>query len=218
MEVHMKRKTRYLTLLFSLAVLILAAPVLAKGSAELITIQGPGLEEPYEITDSEVLSRFNPWAAQFIGDAGPLGTPPDVGDQTPYEVSFYFGDNKGGLDLGYVFYYYTDPNEGQGFIYLPGKDEPYYRVNNSTILRGRQDGTWYQATPAWDAAALELLQNQGVMMLNGRSPLPSALWLGGILALALLGGIIVWTRRAGGEMESADRLKTAFDSIRSFRA
>ena len=46
--------------------LALASPLTAKGPVDMITIEGQGLPDPIEITDTESLEPFDPWFRQFI--------------------------------------------------------------------------------------------------------------------------------------------------------
>lgn len=145
----MKFITRCLPLLLLLALLFLATPALAKGPVDKITIEGPGLKKPIELTDPEILSRFDPWGGQFIGTGGPLvGPPPNI--KEPYLVKFYLEDQQGAFVLRYMFYYYFNATGKTGYIYLPGPGEPYYQTNTGTIIRGKSDGQWYKAIPGWD--------------------------------------------------------------------
>jgi hypothetical protein len=52
-----------------------------------------------------------------------------------------------------VFYVY-DPVAKQGFVYLPGRGEPFYDENVNLLLRGDQfEGHWFRATPEWTRQA-----------------------------------------------------------------
>lgn len=145
----MKLKSWCLSFLLSLAVLAVTNPVMAKGPVDKITIEGPGLAVPFEITDSEILSRFDPWGGQFIGTGGPLAGPPPYAKE-PYLVKFYLKNQQGDLALRYMFYYYFNSTGTTGYIYLPGLGEPYYQINTGTIIRGTSDGQWHKAIPGWD--------------------------------------------------------------------
>ena len=145
----MKLISRCLHLFLFLALLLLVTPVLAKGPVDKITIKGPDLAKPIEITDPDILSRFDPWGGQFIGTGGPLaGPPPNI--KEPYLVKFYLEDQQGELELRYMFYYYFNSTGTTGYIYLPGPGEPYYQTNTGTIIRGKSDGQWHKAIPGWD--------------------------------------------------------------------
>jgi hypothetical protein len=178
----MKLISRYLPLLLLPTLLVLAAPVLAKGPVDKIIIEGPDLAEPIEITDLDILKRFDPW-------------PPDVGLWLPYQVFFYLQNNRGELELRYVFYYYPDPIGGRGYIYLPGTGEPYYGVNTGTIIRGESDGRWHHAMPTWEAAIGDLLQEQSVSSTSSQKALTPIVWTVVVFGAVLLGGIIIWIRR-----------------------
>ncbi len=112
----MKLKSWCLFILLALAVLAVTKPVMAKGPVDKITIEGPGLAGSFEITNSVILSRFDPWGGQFIGTGGPLvGPPPHV--KEPYLVKFYLENQRGDLTLRYMFYYCFNPT-GRHWLYL----------------------------------------------------------------------------------------------------
>lgn len=160
-EIVMKLKSRCFPFLLSLALLILAVPAMAKGPIDKIVIEGPGLASPFEITDSEILSRFDPWGGQFIGTGGPLAGPPPYVKE-PYLVKFYLENQQGDLTLRYMFYYYFNSTGSTGFIYLPGPGEPYYPINTGTIIRGTSDGQWHKAIPGWDDVMGEVVAKSRV--------------------------------------------------------
>jgi hypothetical protein len=144
----MKPILRNCLLLLALGAALLVRAAGAKGAADKITIAGPGIEAPLEITDPDILDRFNPWGGQFFGTGGPLEYPPYV--KNPYLVRFYLENTKGEMELRYVLYYYANPSGGSGYLYLPGPGEPYYSTNAGLIMRGSADGNWHKALPAWD--------------------------------------------------------------------
>ncbi|HEX6385876.1 MAG TPA: hypothetical protein VF177_14495 [Anaerolineae bacterium] len=190
----MKSILRCLPLFLLLALPALAVPAAAKGPVDQITIAGPGLNGPIEITDPAILSRFDPWAGQFIGTGGPLEWPPDVGVRVPYQAFFYLEDNRGDLQLRYVLYYYPDPAGGPGIIYLPGPGEPYYRVNPGTIIRTNSDGRWHNAMPAWDELMQDVVATEAVSPAGSTNTasLDFAPWIGLLVVVALIGSLAWW--------------------------
>ena len=192
----MKNILKLSLFLFLLAAFVFGIPVAAKRkSADQITIAGGELEEPLEISDQEILDKFNPWAGQFIGTGGPLESPPYVGDRVPYEVYFYLRDARGELQLSYMFYYYPDPAGGRGMIYLPGSKEPYYSVNAGTILRGESDGRWHHAMPTWDETVQAVVLEQANISPVTFPDLPPAVWVSWGLNLVLIVGVVILARR-----------------------
>jgi hypothetical protein len=191
----MKRILWYLPVFLPLALLLLAAPVTAKGPASKIMIEGADLAAPIEITDLDILNRFDPWGGQFFGTGGPLEWPPYVGLRLPYEVFFYVQNNQGESVLRYMFYYYPDPAGGRGYIYLPGSGEPYYGVNTGTIIRNESDGRWRYAMPTWDAMIGDVLQGQSVSSGGGQEGLTAVVWLAAVIGGVFLGVMILSNRR-----------------------
>ena len=190
----MKCILRYLPLFLLLALPAPVAPATAKGPVDQITVAGPGLNEPVEITDPAILNRFDPWAGQFIGTGGPLESPPHVGDRVPYQAFFFLEDNRGDLQLRYVLYYYANPDGGRGILYLPGPGEPYYRTNIGTIIRNNSDGRWHNAMPAWDELMQGLLAAEEVSPAGSDSTalLNFAPWIGSLVIIALIGSLAFW--------------------------
>ncbi len=145
----------------AVVLVLLATPQPTSGKAPTvkIIISGGGLGKAMEITDPRILELSNVWHGQFLnGSRGAAKEPPQ--DLPRYEVSFYVDlGNNGVRDVRkmYVVYYCPDPGDAQGSIYLPGKDEPWYRLNVSSILRG-QEGKWSYASPAWEALLKPLLR------------------------------------------------------------
>lgn len=193
----MKLIYRRFPLLLLLVLFVLATPVMAKGPVDKITIEGPGLKKPIEITDPDILSRFDPWGGQFIGTGGPLvGPPPNI--KEPYLVKFYLENQQGELALRYVFYYYFNTAGTTGYIYLPGPGEPYHQTNAGTIIRGTSDGRWHKAIPGWDDFMADVVaEAQGG--LSGLAGLNHAQTRGAFLGISVFLTIVVsyllWLRR-----------------------
>jgi hypothetical protein len=176
--------------------LALAIPAAAKGPVDMITIVGPGIDEPIEITDMKILWRFDPWAAQFMDAGGPLEAPPDVGSAEPYQVVFYLRDNSDELQMRYVFDYYPAVTEDRSYIYFPGPGEPSYEVNIGTIIRDNSDGRWHYAMPTWGVMVQEQLQAHSVTRDNARQITPPIIfWIAAVSFIVIVGSMIWWVVR-----------------------
>jgi hypothetical protein len=141
---------------FLLTLFVPMSRVFAKGSPDKITITGPGLVVPIEITNPEILSKFNPWDGQFLDkDRRIVTETPQVG--TRYEVLFYFKDTSGEYQLFYALYYSPALSGARGDIYLPQEEEKWYVMNNETIAR---KSGWLYASPEWDSFMSHLLKVQ----------------------------------------------------------
>lgn len=140
---------------------ILAGPAWAKGDPVEARVEGPGLDQPIELTDSRLMSTLNPWAGEFADWDGALVEDPPNLDET-YRVSVYtdLRQDAEARDLVYVFYYHPNDEGQRGLIYTPGKGEEWYETNVSTIFAGR-DGKWRPARETLDSALRPLLQSQG---------------------------------------------------------
>jgi hypothetical protein len=121
-----------------------------------ITIKGPSLAAPIEITEPKV-AVFQVWAGRgtFVNGVEQtkgfiIDWPKGVAAWRPeglqhYEVSFY-AQSEGPV---YVVSYDFDPATKQGFVYLPGKGDSSYACNVRSILRHRE-GNWLLATKSWE--------------------------------------------------------------------
>ena len=130
---------------------ILAGFASAKGPTTRIEVKSAGLSRPIEITDPEVLAGFNVWAGPGTSSDEPQSLIVDwkkgIVAEPRYEVSFSakFPAER----VVYVVTYCYDAAAGRGYVYLPGKGEPRYSVNVSSILRFNE-GNWFVAWARWD--------------------------------------------------------------------
>jgi hypothetical protein len=57
-----------------------------------------------------------------------------------------------GPDSEEIYHFrYALAGDGNGYVYLPGRGEPWYGQNVSIILRNGQDGFWHPASAGWNA-------------------------------------------------------------------
>ena len=144
----MRRNPRPLILGVCLT-LAVALPAYAKRPIERITIAGPGLAKPLEVTDRELLTLSNPWFGKFADWSRSIEGRPQA---TPvYEVTLYARLREAELTPIYQFRYAPGSSFQPGHVYLPGRGEPWYRQNVSVILRSGHDGRWHLAGPTWEA-------------------------------------------------------------------
>jgi hypothetical protein len=159
---------RLLLVSVTFLLLVIPAQMFAKGQTVKITIKGADLKTPVEITDPQVLTNFQVWsgpgtsssspgfdpnASGFIVDWSQAAAEPPKGLQR-YEVSFYA--KMPNERLIYVVFYEYDPSTEQGYIYLPGRTDEWYRLNVSTIFHG-VEGKWFRAWSAWEGVARPLI-------------------------------------------------------------
>ena len=162
----MSRASR--VLMFGGIAVALSAVTQAKGMTSRIVISGGNLSAPAEITDADVITQFQIGAGPgtrscfredciegttgFIVDwpAGVVDAPRS--DLPQYDVYFYVSNNlvvgPGEERLAYVVVYACDHMTSQGYVYLPGKGDAWFRVNARSIFRGLE-GHWFRATRAW---------------------------------------------------------------------
>ncbi len=186
-----------LSISFLLLILFIFVPLaFAKGSPDKITITGPGLAAPIEITNPEILSQFNPWDGYFLDKDRTIVTEKPQ-DDALYEVLFYFREKSGEFHLFYAFYYSPAPSGKRGAIYLPQENEKWYVMNNETIAR--RSG-WLYASPEWDTSMQHLLKDQQTSSSTSISVIannPIAQIIGGsVLAIILLvSTVALWLLR-----------------------
>ena len=147
--------TRTCSLVALVVVVGLGASLPAAGVKETVklTVSGAGLSQAIEITDRSLLDLSNVFAGTFIGAAAPA---PDAASPR-FAVAFDIQARDGVREAAYVLTYSKDRWTGEGYIYLPGPRDNWYRRNIGTILRDGQDGTWHRASPAWGDAINKLL-------------------------------------------------------------
>lgn len=146
--------------------LLLSLPtlLLAKGQTVRITIQGADLAAPIEITDPSIVKHFRVWAGPGTSSNESHGLIIDwsrgFSERPPkhlrvYTVSFYANLPK--EKLVYVVLYAYAGSTSEGLVYLPGKGDPSYWLNVSSILHGLE-GHWFHAWSAWDSLARPLIK------------------------------------------------------------
>ena len=164
--------SRFAAVLGLLASLTVSA--YGKSDMVLVEISGASLKSPIEITDSRI-QEFNIWAGPGVSVGDGVSSQREetegfiidwqagVAAQRPsglqhYQVSFYAGcrarsNRNCGAEkprLAYVVSYDYDPSAKRGFIYLPGKGDPFYYVNLGSIGHGGREGSWFFATASWE--------------------------------------------------------------------
>src|SRR5579864_9092092 len=156
----------------SVVYLLLATPasLLAKAPTLKIVIQGSDLTTPIQITDGKVLANF-----QVLSGKGTYSNEPRLEEpsfiidwsQGPtfepskslprYEILFYA--DRPNERLVYAVSYAFDAVTGEGYVYLPGKNDENYALNVHTIIR-RVEGKWFQSWRKWDSVAQQLIRSR----------------------------------------------------------
>ena len=141
---------RILIALMAVPLILVAAarPAWAKEPTAKITISGGGLASEIEVTDPRILDISNMWYGKFLDQSKGAVKEPPMGLRT-YEVWLYIKFSDNDVRRRYVVYYSSEPSTGQGYIYLPGKGQPWYWLNTSALLRDGRDGKWSYASAAW---------------------------------------------------------------------
>ncbi|HLZ41675.1 MAG TPA: hypothetical protein VKQ11_11975 [Candidatus Sulfotelmatobacter sp.] len=156
----------------SVVSLLLATPasLLAKASTLKIVIQGADLTTPIQITDRKVLANFQVLSGKgtyaneprleepsFVIDwpQGPTAEPPK--GLPRYQILFYL--DRRNERLVYTVAYAFEAVTGEGYVYLPGKNDENYKQNAHTIVR-RVDGKWFHSWDKWDSVAQQLIRSR----------------------------------------------------------
>jgi hypothetical protein len=165
---------RRMLILVAFLPLVFAPRLFAKADLSKVTIKGADLKAPIEITDPKTLANLNLWTGpgtSWSGGISPrdwvdtfiidwsLGVTERPKGLQRYEVSFY--TKLPTERLVYVVSYEYDPAMENGYVFLPGKTDEWYRLNVSTIFRG-VEGRWFRAWSGWDRIARPLIANARV--------------------------------------------------------
>ena len=121
-----------------------------------ITVTGEGLPQALLLDRPDLLALSNVFSGRFIG---PPSIAPD-GRRIEYRLAFDIQTLDGVKRDAYVLLYVQGTGQADGYIYLPGRADPDYPGNASTILRNGIDGTWRSASPAWAAALNQVLPRE----------------------------------------------------------
>ena len=149
-----------------LLMIAVPASLFAKGKTVRITIKGPDLKSPIEMTDPTILANFNVWAGPGTSTNEARGLIVDWSKGTMssapkglplYEVSFYEDVGNQEAKLIYVVSYEYDPSSRHGYVYLPGDGDKWHRLNVSSIFHG-VEGNWFNAWNSWDDVAIPLIE------------------------------------------------------------
>ena len=171
----LKRQKRVnpLSFVYILAVLFLVSfLVFGQGPISRITLGAPGLS--VEIVDAKALSdfRFGPSPGNTLNEAPnwkpkswivedwvhPVAAP----NQSLLRVKATFSLDRGTGAREYVVFYVYDPVAKQGFVYLPGRGEPFYRENVYFLFRGDEyEGDWFHTTLEWTTHAQAVIEKAG---------------------------------------------------------
>jgi len=124
-----------------------------------IVISGGELERPIEITDSELLTKFDPWTGVFVD----WKTPARMGPcNWEYEVTYFkrgagfkkenkpaAPDDEPGFRLIYGLRYCIGNGDEPGYVHLAGYTDKFWEQNVHVVWDGTQAGAWHPSTLAW---------------------------------------------------------------------
>ena len=158
--------------------------VAAKGPPGKLVISGPGLKGELVITDSDLLDHF--WMNKFVDFDNQIDEPRGIKDG--YEIVRYYPVGAG-LKAIDKFVYYPHPGGEGGYIFYDGIIDKMFIYGGSPF-----DGHWFNVTEEGDPVIREILEDQGVRLVDSSTrnyvPGNGVTWLGygGLIALA---GILI---------------------------
>jgi hypothetical protein len=134
---------------FALVVLVVA-PAFGKGQTVKLTVSGPGISQPIDVTDRDAISA-SAWGNDFFDvENGPIAAPDAALPR--YVVQFYVQPPQGGaVEMKYAVYLVLDRTAGRAMVYLPEPRDELYRLNSAMVREG-QEGKWYFASAKWSRA------------------------------------------------------------------
>lgn len=143
-----------MTTRFPLAIVLLFSIIpglsAAKAPTAQITITGPQLETPLNVTDAEVTSA-HVWMGNFADwKSGAVSAPTEESGR--YFLHFWVRLKSDDIQLKYVLEYHWLNDEDRALICLPGRQNIWYSTNVYSILRTGQDGNCYYAEAEWGRA------------------------------------------------------------------
>lgn len=143
-------RTNAVSLAISLLSLMLATPALAKGPTVKLTITGPGIAQPIELTHKDAIAP-GVWSGNFMDQQGRMTEAP-ASDLPRYTVQFHVKlPRTEEVRMMYVVYYVWDVESDRALVQIPGVSDTWYRLNVSTISRCCQ-GRWFHASTPWAEA------------------------------------------------------------------
>jgi hypothetical protein len=123
-----------------------------------MVISGGELQHPVEVTDSDLLSKFDPWTGGFVDWNVPARMGPCNWE---YEVTYFkrgigfekkskpTSDDQPGFRLIYGLRYCMGNAGEPGYVHLAGYTDKFWDKNVHVVWDGTQAGEWHPSTPAW---------------------------------------------------------------------
>jgi hypothetical protein len=178
-------------ILSALALLVVIRdPAMAKGPADKVTVNGPGLKREIEVTAAGALQALS--IGQLEDFKSPIAAPSEVGPG--YELTRYYKDKGDFIAFDHVRYH-PDPAGGRGYVI-------YLGLTNG---RSEYDGQWFRATAQGEQALQHLLTENGVRQGRAAWPVPlpflagnaeqHAIWLIALTGAAILTAGWLYVRR-----------------------
>jgi hypothetical protein len=146
---------RFALLLAMVATILITSPdVLTRGNAVTVRLDVTSvhLAKPLSITNRSLLDLSNVYGGQFMGEL----VEGVESDWPRYKVVFVFESRTPlpqlqltGHQQLYTVEYAIHRQTGEGFVYLPARNEPGWRGNVGIMIRDGDDGRWHKATESW---------------------------------------------------------------------
>ena len=186
----MKPISRLCTCLFLLVLLAPASEAFAKGRLGKITIAGPGLVAPIEVTDWKILEVFDSNLSGFVDFAAGSIPEPRVGP--PYQITLFVTSHSNETVFWkfYALNYYANPSGGRGYVHD-------FHMGGT--------GKWFHVTPGGDAVMERLLRDRGAFLTSSLSVVAGDLiarrhWIIALMITPIVGAGTVWLLRRRRQM------------------
>jgi hypothetical protein len=163
-----------LLVLLAMPLLVFGQGPIRQGVISRIALSAPGLA--VEIVDEKALNDFRvgPGPGNTLNGAPnwkpnswivedwlhPVAEP----EKSLLRVKATFSIDRGSARGArpYVVFYVYDPVAKQGFVYLPGRGEPFYSENVDLLYRGDEfEGHWFRTTSEWSREAQAVIEKVG---------------------------------------------------------
>jgi WD40 repeat protein len=151
---------KILRIVLLMTLLLVTGVTAAKGPSNRITITGPGLTEPIEITDTNILIPLSFVTFENNFENVPKA-PTNLGEG--YELTRYCADERGNYMAFDHEHYFPDPRGGRGYVFYDGI------INGSSTY----DGRWFRVNVDSEKVLQSVLQHVVVSPTTTPEPIPS---------------------------------------------
>lgn len=126
-----------------------------EASTDMIVVSGGELRHPVEITETDLLSKLDPWVGPFVD----WDQAPRMGHCSwEYDVQYFKREiehstpyDRGDLKMIYGVRYCLGDDGEPGYVQLAGRTERFGPENVRSVWDGTHAGKWHLSTAVWKA-------------------------------------------------------------------